>query len=437
MRAPWVSVLCVLVGTTAHAQPAARPTPLLQDDLQSGKRTKIDAAKDDLDSALDAALGGPQGFSTRELEGIENKIRAELKRDRPRATPRLVVFLYPGKISVEKLKSMTEIFVDVELVMDPCERSVCREAVGKHIELVGRAIGQPSLAGQGYKLVFQSLTLKTQTQMHDTEVLIYKVPFKDCLAASQRPGGGVAWLASLEKADQDYEPIVVKAIARRAAERRVSLAGIPRVTRSPSEVDVVMHIKGDRARVQQQVTDALAAAALGLRDNPKTPASSRFEIELDAGMREGPRKFRSPGNPVSLYVDRKLDGGALWSSYVEEVKKQPGAARMTFDDAEARGGGGGGGDAEPDDNEVISLLAQNFPALGACAKTEAARSSSFRGVTISFKWLPSGQAQDIQPKEPALKSAPIAGCIKQAISLIRFPRFSGGPRQIEYPIRVK
>src|SRR5687768_4354621 len=172
MRAPWVVVLCVLSGAIAHAQPAVRPTPLLHSDLQSGKKTKIDAPQNDLDSALDAALGGPQGFSTRELEAIDTKIRNELKRDRPRATPRIVLFLYPGKISVEKLKSMTEIFVDVELVMDPCERTVCREAVGKHIELVGRAIGQPSVSGPGYKLAFQNLTLKTQVQMHDAEVTV-------------------------------------------------------------------------------------------------------------------------------------------------------------------------------------------------------------------------------------------------------------------------
>ena len=47
MRAPWVAVLCVLWGGVALAQPAVRPTPLLHSDLQSGKKTKIDAAKDD------------------------------------------------------------------------------------------------------------------------------------------------------------------------------------------------------------------------------------------------------------------------------------------------------------------------------------------------------------------------------------------------------
>jgi hypothetical protein len=436
MRWPTFLVLA-LVSTAARAQPA-RPTPLLQDDLQSNKRTKIDAPKDSLDSALDDALGGPQGFSTRELGGIGDRLRAELKRDRPRATPRLILFLYPGRISVEKLKSMTEINVDMELIMDPCERSLCKEAVAKHIELVGRAVAQPTLSGPGYKLLFKTMTLKTSTKMHDEEVEVYVVPIADCIAASRKPGGGLAWLASQQKADQDYEPIVIKAIAKRASERRVALAGPPSVKRGGNEVDVVLKVKGDRNRVQQQVIDALSAAALGLRDNPKTPAQAQLEVTVDTGQRgEAPRKFRSPGNPVGLYVDRKLDGGSLWGSYVEEVKKQPGAQRMGFDDAEASGRAPVGEAGEPDDNEVIALLSANFATLGGCAKTEAARNASFRGVTVTFRWAPSGAAEAVQPKEPQLRTGALATCLKNAVQALRLPRFSGGPRAIEYPIRVK
>src|SRR5262249_46281409 len=154
------------------------------------QRTRIDAPRDALDAQLDAALGGPQGFSTRELERIEDRIRAELKRDRPRATPRLIVFLYPGRVSAEKVKAMGEVYVDIELTMDPCERNVCRDAVARHIEVVGRSMGQPVLSAPGYKLVFKQLTLKTSTQLHDQEVDVYQVPIAACLAAAARPGGG-------------------------------------------------------------------------------------------------------------------------------------------------------------------------------------------------------------------------------------------------------
>ncbi|HZS36739.1 MAG TPA: hypothetical protein VFF06_07935 [Polyangia bacterium] len=424
----------MLAAGVARAQPA-RETPLLQDDLQSNRRTKIDAPKDDLDAQLDQALGGPQGFSTKELERIEDKIRAELRRDRPRATPRLIVFLYPGRVSAEKLKSMSEVYVDVELTMDPCDRNVCKDAVAKHIELVGRSVGQPVLSAPGYKLIFKQLTLKTSTQMHDQEVDVYQVPIADCIAAAARPGGGVAWLNAQQHADQDYEPIVTKAIARRAAERRVSLEGPPQVVRASGEVDVTLKVRGDRNRVQQVVLDALAAAAIGLRDNPKTPAQSQLDVSVDLQMRGAePRRFRSQGAPVGLYVDRRLDGGALWSNYVQELKKEKGAQRMSFDDANARGGEEA---PEPDDNAAIAVLSANFGALGGCARAEAARSPAFRGVTLTFRWLPSGKADGATVKEPALKSAPVARCLQTALDAIRLPRFSGEPRAIEYPIRLK
>jgi len=429
-----------LVGGTASAQPAPKPTTLLQTDLTSGKKSKIDGGGGSFDSELDAALGGPQGFSTQELEKIENNIKKELQRDRPRATPRLIVFLYPGKITVEKLKSMTEIFVDIQLVMDPCERTVCKEAVARHIELVGRAVGAPTLQGPGHKLTWKNLSLETSVKMHDTELTVYKVPIADCIAASKKPGGGLAWLSSMDKAEQDYEPIVQKAIARRANARRVALVGAPQVTRGKDDVGVVLKAKGDRNRVQQQVIDAFAAAAEGLRENPKTPTQTQLELllDVDGGRGSAPRRFRAPGNPVGLYLDRQLDGGALWASYVTEVKKQPGAASMSFDDAEASGRAPIGGDAgEPDDNEVISLLSSNFGSIGGCAKAEAAKSSSFKGVTIVFKWNPDGKATGITTKESQYKSGALAGCLKNAIESLRLPRFSGGAREIEYPIRLK
>jgi hypothetical protein len=115
------------------------------------------------------------------------------------------------------------------------------------------------------------------------------------------------------------------------------------------------------------------------------------------------------------------------------VKKQKGAQQLSFADD-----GAGGDDApEPDDNAAIAMLSANFAALGGCARAEAARSSSFRGVTLQFRWLPSGKAENATVKEPALKGAPVARCLQQAVEAIRLPRFSGEPRTIEYPIRVK
>ncbi|HWE29350.1 MAG TPA: hypothetical protein VHB97_15180, partial [Polyangia bacterium] len=401
------------------------------------QRTRIDAPKDAFDADLDAALGGPQGFSTKPLEQIEDRIRAELRRDRPRASPRLIVFLYPGRVSAEKLKAMRDINVDIELVMDPCDRSVCKEAVAKHLELVGRAVGQPSLSGAGWRMNFQTLTLKTSTTLHDEEVAVYQVPIAACIAASKRAGGGVAWLDSQAHAEEQYEPIVTKAIARHAAEHRVALVGPPSVKRGSASVDVLVKVRGDRSRTQQQAIDAFAACAAGLRDNPKTPAQAALEVDVDTGMRDGLRRFRAPGNPVGLYVDGQLSGADLWTSYVAEVKK--GQQQLSFDDGEASGHAPAGDASAPDadDNEVVALLSANFAPLAACARSEAARNRAFRGVVVTFQWTGAGRAEKIDVKEAALRSSPLEACLAGAIGAMRLPRHNAAPRTIEYPIRVK
>jgi len=429
----WMVVGCCFV---ARAD-TSRETPLLQDDLAKNQRTKIDAPKDAFDADLDAALGGPQGFSTKPLEQIEDRIRAELRRDRPRATPRLIVFLYPGRVTADKLKAMRDINVDIELVMDPCDRNVCREAVAKHIELVGRSVGQPAISGANWKMSFQTLTLKTSTTLHDDEVQVYQVPIATCINAARKPGGGIAWLDSQSHAEEEYEPIVTKAIARHAAERRVALAGPPSVKRGSSMVDVMVKVRGDRSRTQQQAIDAFAAEAAGLRDNPKTPAQAQLEVDVDTGMRDGPRRFRAPGNPVGLYLDRQLSAGDLWASYIAEVKK--GQQQLSFDDAEASGHAPAGDSSapDPDDNEAVQLLSSNFAPMAVCAKAEATQNHSFRGVVMTFRWTGDGHAVDVHAKEKPLQHGRLEACLAGVISSLRLPRHNAAPRTIEYPTRVK
>jgi hypothetical protein len=424
----------LLLGGVAHAD---KTTPLLQDDLSSNRRTKIDGGGDDLDSIMGGSGGG--GFSTKLLDGIEDRLRGELRKERPRATPRIVLFLYPGRVDMDKLRAMSEINVDMQLIMDPCERSVCRDAVGRHIEMVGRSVQKAVVATPNYKVVFKNLTLSTATQMHDTEIQTYLVPIADCISAAQRSGGGRAWLDARQHADDDYEPLMVKAISQKASTRRVSLAGPPSVHRSGGEVDVSLKVHGDRSRAQQQVLDAMWAAAAALKTSPATPSQSQLEVDLDVPMKGSTtKKFRAPGNQVGLYVDGRLDQGTLWGNYVEQVREGKDAGqRMSFNDAETHGGGGGDDGPAPDDNEAIAVLADNFSSIGGCAKTEASRNGKFRGVTLTFTWTPSGRAENVSTKEPALKSGPLQQCLAGALSSIRLPRFGGAPRTIEYPIRLK
>ena len=315
---------------------------------------------------------------------------------------------------------------------------MCRETVAHQIELVGRAVGQPVRTTPNYKVTFQALTIKTVIDAHGGVVDALRVPMVDCVAAAARPGGGIAYLDRLATAQRDYEPLMVKAIAQKGAARRVTFAAPPSVARRGGQVEVALEIKGDRVRVQTQATDAFAAAAAALRTNPTTPAETHLEVVVDVPMRRvEKRRFRALGQPVMLFLDGKLDAAALWSSYVEEVKKGQEAQRMDFG-ADA-GGGAGAQDAAPapEDNAALAVIGARFSSLAECAKAEVAKNPKFAGVTLAFRWTPSGRAEAVAPIEPALRGGTLAACLGRVMETIQLPRFAGAPRDIQYPIRVK
>ena len=326
---PGLLLVCLALGTAAPSfAQRGRPTPLLEADLQTGRRVRIDASVEDLDAEFDRVLGAGSGFSTKDLERVLERLRAELRRERPRATPRLVVFLYPGSVELERLKALPQIVVDMELVLDPCERAVCREAVAKHREMVGRAVEKPVLITASHRFLFQTLILSTSVRAGDAA--LHQVPITDCIAAAARPGGGLAWIEGRERAAQGYEPLAVRAIAQRTAARRVALTAPPRVSRDAAGVHVLLRARGDRARLEQQVIDALAAALQGLRQNPTTPKEIELEVELEVPGRPPLRRFRALGEPVGRYLDGGLGAAALWSSYVAEQTRRKDVTQLDF-----------------------------------------------------------------------------------------------------------
>lgn len=317
---------CLSVGVAPALAERGRPTPLLEADLQTGRRVRIDASSGELDAEFDRVLGADSGFSTRELELVLERLRAELRRERPRATPRLVVFLYPGAVALERLKALPQIFVDIEIVLDPCGPSVCREAAAKHIEMVGRAVERPVLITPSHRFVLKTLLLSTSERQG--EAALHLVPIADCIAAA-RPGGGLAWLTARERAEQDYEPLAVRAIAQKAQWRRVALTAPPRVRRDGAAVHALVRAHGDRGRLEQQVIDALAVALLGLRMSPATPKDLELEVELEvAGGRPPLRRFRAQGEPVGRFLDGSLGAMELWRSYIAEQTQRKDVTRL-------------------------------------------------------------------------------------------------------------
>ena len=428
-------VVVAVLGAASNSRGVAAepPTPLLSDDLRANKRTVIDAPKDALDADLDAALGGPEGFSTKELARVEDRLKAELERDRPRASPRLVVFMYPGRVSAERLRAMREVFVDIELTIDPCSRTVCEDALGRHVELVGRAVGEAVVRAQSFSIVYKTLTLKAETDVRGEELITVVLPVADAVAAAKRAGGGAALVADRRRQDTDYVPLLTKAIAAETSRRRVSLARPPAVSRGTGSVEVSLKVKADRSRQEQQVLDAVYAAGIALASSPATPTQGRIEIEADTGSRGIPAsKFRCPLDPAIRYGKGALDGKAMLTSYLERVNEDKNAQRMDLDS-----GGDGNGAPAPDDGEAIAAISASFSSVGACAKAEAGANPKFRGVTVIVGWTGSGRASSVDVKEAALKSGPLVGCLKRAFENIALPRFSGDKRTIEYPIKLK
>jgi hypothetical protein len=429
-----------VLSSSAIAEPP-RGTALLEVNLKTGKTARIDAARGDaLDAEMDAVLGRAgakqQSFTTKDLDLVEQRLLADLKRERPRATPQLLVFVYPGRLSAERLRSLAEVFVDIEILIDPCERSVCREAVGRHIELVGQAVGKPVRQTPRFKLQYKNLVLRTSTQFREAESGEVRVPMDECVAASAKRGNGLAWLDRMSRSVSDYEPLVAKAVARQASRRRVSLASPPRVMRTKDEAEVVLTIRGDRSRLQSQVIDAMVAAAQGLRENPATPPATSIEVHAQIPMRQlETRRFRSLGRPVLSHLDREIDAGTLWSTYVREVTPKRGATNLSFTDEETRGGGGTASGAS--DGDAVEVLSQQFGALRDCARAEIGRNPRFSGVTLTFRWLPSGKADAVSTKEAASRGGTLERCLATAVARMRFPAFEGSPRAVEFPIRIK
>jgi hypothetical protein len=438
----WSAVLglCLACVAADAAQPQ-KGTALYEVDLHAGKKTRIDAKGGSaLDAEMDAVLGRAgakdPSFSTTTLESIEARLEASLKRDRPRATPHFIVFVYPGRVSPEKLRTLQEVNVDIEILIDPCDRSVCRDAVGRHIEFVGQAVGRAEVKTPRYTLVYKNLILRTLTQFRATEGEEYRVPITECIAAGKRAGGGLAWLDRMGTSTAQFEPLVAKAIQRQATRYRVALAGPPRVSRRAEDAEATVRIKADRNRLKSQVIDAMAATMAAFRENPATPATTSITVHAEIPMKGVTvQRFACLGQPVGAMLDRQIDAATLWDTYVRETTPRKDVQSLTFDPEDAAGRGGGGED-EPSDADAVAVLTDGFSSLRDCVTAEAAKNPGFGGVTMSFTWLPRGAADGLALKGGTPRGGTLRSCLSAALGSLRFPKFKGGPRHIDFPIRI-
>ena len=325
--------------------------------------------------------------------------------------------------------------------MDPCDRSVCREARRPSTSSWSAARSRSRRCrAPGWKMTFQTLTLKTSTTLHDNEVQVYQVPIAECIDAAHKPGGGIAWLDSQAHAEEDYEPIVTKAIARHAAEKRVALAGPPSVKRGSSRSTCWCKVRGDRARTQQQAIDAFAAGAAGLRDNPKTPAqrAARGRRRHRHARRRAPlSRARQSGRPVP----RRPDVGRRFVGQLRRRGEEGAAAdvRSTTPKRAATAARPIRARPIPTTTRWCSCCRRTSRRSAACARAEAAQNHA---LPRRRRHLPAGTGRRPRRKRRRQGSGAAADSRSKpvwpaAIGGLRLPRHNAAPRTIEYPIRVK
>ncbi len=431
------ALLAVLLGLLPGRALAER-TKLYESDLKSGKVKRIDAggaktaADSELDSMLDKATGGA-AFSTTDLEKIEKALRRYLEAARPRAMPRLLLFLYPGRISVSSLKELREVKVDVELVVDPCSRTVCTDSVAKHIELLGKAMRQAVLRTSKYVVRFGAITIRTATDLQGTNYDQYRFSAEEVVRAGQA-GSGSSLVGKLSSEKEGYPRQMVKEVAARLKARRVSLSKPPAVQRDARAVSVELEISSDRVRYKTDVLAAFAGAAEALRKSPLTPASASYRVIAAVPFRKVERHtFTCTGQALGLFLDGKMSQGEIWSTYIVEKKK--GGTQLAFDDDEASGRKSTGGDDDEGEDRTADVLNANIGQLAPCITAEASRRRGFAGATLVFS-VSGGQAQGVRVKE-AGASAALRSCLQTALGRIRFPKRSGAARQVEFPMFIK
>ena len=400
----------------------------MQLDLQTGRQLSIDGrgSGDRADADLDAALGDAfgQDFSTKELQQVASQVRRYLRAARPRAPAKMLLFLYPGRISRSGLNALREIAVDIELIVKPCARTVCNVAVGRHLDVLGRSMGSSQRRAGRHLVRFGRISVHTTTQFRRAERRTLTFSAAEVIKAG-KSAGGAQLIRQAQRARADYPRRLQRRLMRQARSRRLRFDRSPRIARHGQTVDVALWIKSDRVRVRSDVMAALRclAHALGAETGPQ---SGEVVVSARVSKREPPRRFHSTVAALIEHASGKLSTAELWSSYVGEQRRD--ARRMSFatDD-----------DAEPADrpDRTPEILAAKTAAFAPCLTRELRINPKFRSTTLDFAITRLGSAHDLK-LSGAGASLRLKSCLAKVLSRIRFGRIAA-PRRVRYPLSIQ
>lgn len=433
---PVVSLAAALALLCPTPLASAQRTPLLELNFESGSQRSFDSRgpQTKADKELDALLDGDEGpsFSSADLARVAGALRRYLDAARPRARPKLILFLYPGRISRSRLKTLREVKVAIEMVVDPCGRAACDASVATQLELLGKALKQEILRTRRYSLRFIDVTFRTRLDIRGAPLQVLRFKAGDVVAVGRGKGEGVRLVKKLRSAQAGYEQTMGTQITRRARRLRLRLRGVPAVTREGQTVSVFMEIGSDRVRFRQHVVEAMRSAVEALQQSPLTPTAIQLKVTARGTARgKKRREFSSSGHPLTLFINGRLTRAELWSTYIVEHKKK--GQHFSFaDDAPAARGSPGG--SAPD--RTAEILSGRTALFAPCLKAEAAKRRAFAGATMIFSINPSGRTERFSVKEKDV-SAVFRRCMGRALSKVRFPARAGSSRQVEYPMYIQ
>jgi hypothetical protein len=427
--------LCCLSCAILPVAAAAERTKLMEVDLETGRRRRIDARSrgSSADRELDAMLGQTMGqsFTTAELERVDKALRRYLKMLRPRASARLLVFLYPGRITRSALSELREVLVDLDLVVDPCGRSFCEDAVGKHLDLVGRSLKQAVIRTRRYSIRFNTITVRTALDP-GSGYQLYRFTTQQILGLRGR--GGAKLVRKVARQRAGYDRKMLAAVQRQLKLRRLRVARVPRISRSRQSVSANLELRSDRVRYRAQAVAALLATAKALAASPLTPPNGELTVVARVRKRREKRyRFHCSLQSLRLHLAGRMSRKELLASYV--VEDRPGGRRLTFDDAEAAGRAPVE-EALDGPDQTNEILAAHFDRLAPCLQAEARRNRRFRGVTLQFSVTAEGRASGLRLKERRA-SVGLRRCLDRALRSIRFARHRGPPRGVSYPMMIQ
>lgn len=124
---------------------------------------------------------------------------------------------------------------------------------------------------------------------------------------------------------------------------------------------------------------------------------------------------------------------------VEEKAPEPPpkkSSRLTDDDL-LPGGGGSALPSRLDESDILRTLRQNRSAVRICLERQRSADPGLAGqMKVKLMIQPSGKVSSVTVQPSKFSDAEVGRCMKSKARRWRFPRFSGSPVPVDFPVRV-